>query len=72
LISKAWRLTRGQRRGRDTGELPVGPLLVAKVSGDVRAAISLTDGAVVADPFYRTAELVEILQIRAGVITQTA
>ncbi len=52
--------------GRDTGELPVGPLLVAKVAGDVRAAISLADGAVVADPFYRTAELVKMLRIRAG------
>ncbi len=30
--------------GRDTHELPAGPLLVAKVSDDVRAAISLSDG----------------------------
>lgn len=52
--------------GRDTGDLPAGPLLVAKVGSDVRAAISLSDGAVIADPFHRTAELVEMLKIRAG------
>ena len=52
--------------GRDTHELPAGPLLVAKVSGHVRAAISLTDGSFVADPFHRTSELVQMLRIRAG------
>ena len=51
--------------GRDTHELPAWPLLVAKVGSDVRAAISLTDGTVIADPFHRTAELVAMLRIRA-------
>lgn len=51
--------------GRDTSPLPAEPLLVAEVDGDVRAAISLADGAVVADPFHRTSELVEMLRIRA-------
>ena len=55
--------------GRDTGELPAGPVLVAKVGSDVRAAISLSDGNVVADPFYRTAELVQMLKIRAGTVS---
>jgi hypothetical protein len=50
---------------RDSKNLPSGPLLVAQVSGDLRAAISLEDGRVVADPFHRTAELVEMLRIRA-------
>ena len=54
--------------GRDTEEIPVAPLLVAKVGSDVRAAISLTDGTVVADPFHRTFELVEMLRIRAGAV----
>lgn len=53
--------------GRDTHELPAGPLLVAKVGSDVRAAISIQDGTIIADPFHRTAELVEMLKIRAGV-----
>ena len=51
--------------GRDTSPLPAQPLLVAEVGSDVRAAISIADGSVVADPFHRTAELVEMLRIRA-------
>jgi hypothetical protein len=51
---------------RDTHELPEGRLLVAKVGADVRAAISLEDGEIIADPFHRTAELVQMLKIRAG------
>jgi hypothetical protein len=51
--------------GRDTSELPAWPMLVAEVGSDIRAAISLTDGDVVADPFHRTAELVAMLRIRA-------
>ncbi len=34
----------------------------------MRAAISLGDGTVVADPFHRTAELVEMLRIRLGAV----
>ncbi len=56
--------------GRDTEELPAGPLLVAKVSDDVRAAISLSDGTIIADPFHRTTELVEMLKIRAGSVSR--
>ncbi len=56
--------------GRDTGELPAGPLLVAMVGHDVRAAISLEDGTVIADPFHRTAELVQMLRIRAGAVNR--
>ncbi|MDQ3759911.1 MAG: hypothetical protein M3331_08235 [Actinomycetota bacterium] len=54
--------------GRDTHELPMQPLLVAQVGEDVRAAISLKDGAFVADPFHRTSELVQMLKIRAGAV----
>ena len=46
---------------------PLGPdALVAVVDGDVRAAVSLDDGRVVADPFRPTAELVELLVMRAA------
>jgi hypothetical protein len=55
--------------GRDTHELPEGALLVAKVGSDVRAAISLVDGSVIADPFHRTTELVEMLKIRAVAVS---
>jgi hypothetical protein len=40
------------------------PVLVAE-DGELRAAISLADGAVIADPFHPTAELVELLRTRA-------
>jgi hypothetical protein len=52
--------------GRDTNQLPEGRLLVAEVGPAVRAAISLENGAVIADPFHRTAELIEMLKIRAA------
>ena len=54
--------------GRDTHELPEGTLLVAKVGSDVRAAVSLSDGTIIADPFHRTAELVAMLKIRAAAV----
>jgi hypothetical protein len=38
------------------------PVLVAEVQGEVRAALSLRDGAVVADPFHPTAALAELLR----------
>lgn len=53
---------------RDTHELPEGKLLVAKVGSDVRAAISLEDGTIIADPFHRTAELVAMLKIRVAAV----
>jgi hypothetical protein len=56
----------------DSREAPSAPVLLAEVEGELWAALSLTDGAVVADPFRRTAALVELLgaranQLRAGV-----
>jgi hypothetical protein len=42
-----------------------GPHLVAEVGGTLRAAISLTDGVVIADPFHRTTAMVELLRARA-------
>jgi hypothetical protein len=36
--------------------------LLAEVGGEVRAALSLQDGAVVADPFHPTAPLAELLR----------
>jgi len=42
-----------------------GRALVAEVDGRAVAAIGLTDGRVVADPFVKTSEVVELLQVRA-------
>lgn len=46
----------------DSQRLPAGPFLVAEVEGRPYAALSLSDGSAVADPFERTAELVELLR----------
>jgi hypothetical protein len=42
-----------------------GPVLIAEVDGVARAALDLHDGSVAADPFARTAELVELLKVHA-------
>ncbi|MGH2851798.1 MAG: hypothetical protein ACRDLP_14420 [Solirubrobacteraceae bacterium] len=49
----------------DSSTRPAGRVLVAEVDGELHAAISLDDGAVVANPFRRTATLVELLRARA-------
>jgi hypothetical protein len=48
----------------DSSQVPAGPLLVADVEGELRAALSLSSGAVIADPFERTVALVELLLAR--------
>jgi hypothetical protein len=50
----------------DCARPPHGPHLVAEVGGALRAAISLTNGLIIADPFHRTAALVELLRARAN------
>ena len=42
-----------------------GPALIDELDGVARAALDLHDGSVAADPFVRTAELVELLQLHA-------
>jgi hypothetical protein len=49
----------------DCARVPAAPLLVGEVAGELRAALSLTDGATIADPFHRTASLVDLLNMRA-------
>jgi hypothetical protein len=49
---------------RDSRAVPEGELLIAAVGGEVRAAISLSTGEVIADPFQRTEELVRVLALR--------
>jgi hypothetical protein len=44
---------------------PPGPHLVAVTEGRVDAAISLSSGEAIADPFRRTAELCELLRVHA-------
>jgi hypothetical protein len=49
----------------DSADLPAGELLIAEADDHVVAAMSLETGAKVADPFRRTAEVVDLLAFRA-------
>jgi hypothetical protein len=49
----------------DSAEVPPRPILLAEVAGELRAALSLADGSVVAHPFYSTRTLVDLLGARA-------
>jgi hypothetical protein len=49
----------------DSAQLPSAPLLVGERGGRAVAALSLDDGAVIADPFVATADVVALLRLRA-------
>ena len=55
----------------DSAPTPFGPTLIAEIDGEARAALALRDRAVVADPFTRTAELVELLKVHAATVAET-
>jgi hypothetical protein len=48
----------------DSRRPPTGLTMVAELDGTILAAISFEDGAVVADPFERTADVVQALRLR--------
>jgi hypothetical protein len=50
---------------RDSAVVPGGTLLAAESSGRLLAAISLDTRGVIADPFLRTSDAVELLRRRA-------
>ena len=50
----------------DDKRMPAGPFLVADVAGEIVAAVSLSNGTVVADPFRLTADAVAMLRLRAA------
>jgi hypothetical protein len=58
-------LALGRLATLDSRPLPAQPILLAEVDGQLRAALSVVDGAVIADPFHRSAPLVELLAARA-------
>ena len=43
-----------------------GPALIAEVEGETLAALSLSDRTAVADPFSPTADLLDLLRLRAA------
>jgi hypothetical protein len=54
----------------DSSEPPAMPVLLGEVEGQPIAALSLADGAVIADPFRHTVAVVELLRARAGQLTE--
>jgi hypothetical protein len=50
----------------DSGRTPADPVLLAEAEGGVVAALSLLDGTAVADPFRPTADVVDLLRVRAA------
>jgi len=57
---EVWRLA-----ALDDRRAPHGPALLAYVGGELRAVLGLRDGHIVADPFHRTADIVEMLRVEA-------
>ena len=53
----------------DSSAPPAMPMLLGEVGGQLRAALSLADGALVADPLHPTVALVELLRARARQLT---
>jgi hypothetical protein len=49
----------------DSAAAPAGDVLVAEVAGELWAALELSSGRSVADPFRRSGELVELLRLHA-------
>jgi hypothetical protein len=52
----------------DGGRAPSGGSILAIVGGELRAALSLGGREAVADPFWPTTELVELLRVRAAAL----
>jgi hypothetical protein len=50
----------------DSALVPAEPLLVAERDGAIVAALSLTSGDAIADPFQRTADAVDLMRLRAS------
>src|SRR5689334_25107564 len=54
----------------DDRRIGEGPYLVAEIAEEMLAAMSLTSGKIVADPFRRTRDAVELLKMRAAQIAE--
>jgi hypothetical protein len=50
----------------DSSEPPTNPVLVVEVNRELRTALSLVDGSIVADPFHPTSDLIHLLKTRAS------
>jgi hypothetical protein len=52
----------------DSKRVPAGELLIAEADGSLVAAHAPETGAVIADPFRHTADVVELLQLRGSLL----
>ena len=50
----------------DSSVVPTWPQLLVEIDGELRVAMSINDGAVIADPFYPTLELIGLLRAHAA------
>jgi hypothetical protein len=50
----------------DSSKPPTDPVLLAEVEGQLLAALAISNGAVIADPFHTTADLIGLLRARAA------
>ena len=50
----------------DSAEPPAWPVLLGEVDGELRAALSLADGAEVADPFFLSQHLLALLRAHSA------
>jgi hypothetical protein len=50
----------------DSADVPSVPVLIAEANGKLRAAVSLYDGAAIAEPFTHTIWMVQLLHTRAA------
>jgi hypothetical protein len=49
----------------DSAPVPSGPLLIAEIDGRLLAALPLDGSAPIADPFHRSAGVLQLLRLRA-------
>lgn len=66
ILGEADRNRLARLAARDSAPIPSGRVLGAEVAGALTAAVSLSDGRVVADPFRPSAAAVEMLRLRTG------
>jgi hypothetical protein len=50
----------------DSAQVPSGPVLIAEIDGRLLAALPLEGGAPIADPFRRSAGVIQLLRMRAA------
>lgn len=72
VLGEADRETLIDLAGRDSASAPTGAVLGAEVEGTLVAAISLTTGASVSDPFRASGPALELLELRAHQLSHGA